>query len=50
MDNDLYTYLQKRFLEDNHKSKHKYFKEWVENLVETQIYYFTKDMIKTYKK
>ena len=46
MDTQLYIYLEKRWRFSNHKKYHKYFKEWIENITENQIYYFTKDMLK----
>lgn len=50
MNNDLYTYLQVRWREDNHVKYQKYFEVWFQNLTKTQIDYFIIDMLKTYKK
>ena len=44
MSEQLNTYLEMRFYKENHSKYHKYFKEWVSNITETQILYFTKEM------
>ena len=44
MNNELYQYLDDRWKEMNHKKYYKYFKEWVKNITDTQIYYFKKEM------
>ena len=41
---NLHLYLQNEWIERNHPKYHHYFKEWVENITENQIYYFTKEM------
>lgn len=44
MSEQLYTYLELRFYEENHSKYHKYFKEWISNINNNQIFYFTKEM------
>ena len=36
----LYNYLRERFYKNNHDKYHKYFKKWVANLTDSQLYYF----------
>jgi hypothetical protein len=40
----IYEYLRRRFYQNNHAKYRKYFKEWVINLTESQIYYFKIEM------
>jgi len=49
MNKELYTYLERRWRFSNHTKYQKYFKLWLENLTDNQIYYFKKDMIKENK-
>lgn len=42
MTEDLYMWLQKRWKLDNHNKYHYYFKEWVDNITDTQIQGFNK--------
>ena len=44
MSESLYTYLELRFYKENHSKYHKYFKEWISNINNNQIFYFTKEM------
>lgn len=45
---ELERYLSNRFIIDNELKYHKYFSLWYKNLVESQIYYFNLDMVKSY--
>ena len=45
MDKVLYNWLEKQFYHDNHKSYHKYLKEWIDNITDSQIQYFEKQRI-----
>ena len=40
----LNEYLDNQWKICNHPKYYKYFKEWVENITDTQIYYFKKEM------
>ena len=42
MDEELYNWLEKDFKFNNIKKYHKYFKEWVSNLTDIQIFYLKK--------
>ena len=44
MTEQLYTYLQLRFYNENHVKYHKYFEEWVQNITNNQIHYFNIEM------
>ena len=44
MTEQLYTYLQLRFYNENHVKYHKYFEEWVQNITNNQIHYFNTEM------
>ena len=46
MNKQLYEYLEKEWRISNHKKYQKYFKVWVKNITDDQIFYFTKDMNK----
>lgn len=37
------AYLMYRFLHSNHTKYHKYCKEWISNVTDTQIAYFIKE-------
>lgn len=50
MDIVLYNWLKKEFEFNNHKKYHKYFQEWVNNLSETQIFYFEKQRLSVINK
>ena len=43
MTQEMYTYLQRRFYQNNHAKYRKYFEEWVRNVTETQLMYFEKE-------
>lgn len=45
MDTQLYNWLEKEFYRSNHPKYHKYFKEWVDNIILTQIEGFRNLMI-----
>ena len=47
MTKQLKAYLHRRWLDSNHRKYHDYFEEWVKNITQNQIEYFTKDMIKS---
>jgi len=49
MNKHLYSYLEREWRFNNHPKYYHYFKLWVENLTETQIYYFQKDYNKSKK-
>ncbi len=49
MNSKLHTYLEQRWRLSNQKKYYKYFTLWVKNLTDNQIYYFRKDMIKSFK-
>lgn len=44
MDKELRAYLEWRFRVNNHAKYQKYRDEWINNLNETQCYYFKKEM------
>ena len=46
MNDELYKYLEKSWRYGNHKKYQKYFKEWVNNITESQIEYFLIQMNK----
>lgn len=43
--NELYDWLRKTFIKDNHKKYHVFFDEWYYNLTENQIYYFNEQRL-----
>ena len=45
MSNELLLWLEKEFKYSNHKKYHKYFNEWVNNITESQVDGFNKQMI-----
>lgn len=45
MNKNLEAYLEKEWRFNNHQKYQKYFKQWLENLTEIQINYFTKMML-----
>lgn len=45
MDKILCSWLEKEFYRSNHKRYHKYFKEWIDNITDSQIQYFEKQRI-----
>jgi hypothetical protein len=49
MNKELHDYLEKEWKFNNHKKYYKYFTMWVKNLIESQIYYFRKQMMKSQK-
>lgn len=40
MDGELYLYLENQWKENNTSKYQKYFKQWVKNLTDNQIYYY----------
>lgn len=36
----LFYYLRERFYKNNHAKYRKYFDEWINNVTESQLYYF----------
>lgn len=46
MSNELYQYLKNEWRENNLPKYQKYFENWVNNLTETQIYYYNKLWLK----
>jgi hypothetical protein len=45
MTKELYNWLKNRFKFDNHPKYLKYFKEWIDNITESQIEGFNKQRI-----
>lgn len=43
---ELYEYLKKDWKKCNHTKYHKYFDEWVSNITDDQIHYYTIQMNK----
>jgi hypothetical protein len=41
----LFDYLRERFYKNNHTKYRKYFDEWINNVTETQLFYFEKERI-----
>ena len=41
MTRELHQYLEQEWIRYNNKRYWKYFEEWIENLTDNQIYYFT---------
>jgi hypothetical protein len=41
----LFDYLRERFYQNNHSKYRKYFDEWVNNVTETQLFYYEKERI-----
>lgn len=44
IDKNLHQYLQTQWRFCNHTKYLKYFDDWVKNITDNQIYYFTKEM------
>lgn len=42
MEEDLYKWLEKQWLLSNNRKYHKYFKEWIDNITENQIFHFNR--------
>jgi len=43
MTDNMREYLRQRFNRNNHPKYHKYFEEWLNNVVDTQLMYFEKE-------
>lgn len=45
MNNVLFEWLEKQFYYSNHRKYHKYFKEWISNITDSQIEYFERQRV-----